>query len=129
MAAFGLIGKIDPFDETIEPWESYVERFEQYFTVNEIDPGKKVPSLLCLIGGRLYSLLRDLTFPDKPAEKTYQELVTLLNSHLSPKPIKTAERFRFDKRDQKEGETISEYVAQLKKLSIYCDFNASLNEK
>lgn len=27
MAAFGLIGKIDPFDETIEPWESYVERF------------------------------------------------------------------------------------------------------
>lgn len=129
MAAFGLIGKIDPFDETIEPWESYVERFEQYFTVNEIDPGKKVPSLLCLIGGRLYSLLRDLTFPDKPAEKTYQDLVTLLNSHLSPKPIKTAERFRFDKRDQKEGETITEYVAQLKKLSIYCDFNASLNEK
>lgn len=73
--------------------------------------------------------MRDLTFPDKPAEKTYQELVTLLNSHLSPKPIKTAGRFRFDKRDQKEGETISEYVAQLKKLSIYCDFNASLNEK
>lgn len=41
MAAFGLIGKIDPFDETIEPWESYVERFEQYFTVNEIDPEKR----------------------------------------------------------------------------------------
>lgn len=116
MAAFGLIGKIDPFDETIEPWESYVERFEQYFTVNEIDPGKKVPSLQCFIGGRLCSLLRDLTFPDTPAKKTYQDLVTLLNSHLSPKPIKTSERFRFDKRDQKEGETISEYVAQLKKL-------------
>lgn len=95
MAAFGLIGKIDPSDETIEPWESYVERFEQYFTVNEIDPGKKVPSLLCLIGGRLYSLLQDLTFPDKPAEKTYQDLVTLLNSHLSPKPIKNSRTLSF----------------------------------
>ncbi|XP_062582729.1 uncharacterized protein K02A2.6-like [Saccostrea cucullata] len=129
MTSFGLIGKIEPFDETIESWESYVERFEQYFEVNEIDPGKKVSSLLCLIGGKLYSLLRDLTFPDKPATRTYQELVRLLNNHLSPKPIKTAERFRFDKRDQKEGETITEYVAQLKKLSIHCVFNASLNEK
>jgi hypothetical protein len=65
--ALGLIGKIDPFDETIVLWERYVERFDQYFEVNEIDAGKKVPSLLCLVGGKLYSLLRDLTFPDKPS--------------------------------------------------------------
>ena len=56
-------------------------------------------------------------------------MVRLLNNHLSRKPISTAERFRFDKRDQKEGESISEYIAQLKKLSIHCNFKASLNEK
>lgn len=68
-----LIGKIDTYDETIEPWESYVERLDQYFLANEIDNDKKVPSLLCLIGGKLYSLLRDLTFPDEPATKSYEQ--------------------------------------------------------
>lgn len=85
--------------------------------------------MLCLIGGKLYSLLCDLTFSDKPATKTFAEVVRLLSSHLSPKSISTAERFRFDKRDQKEGESISEYIEQLKKLSLHCDFKASLNEK
>ena len=129
MAALGLIGKIDPFDESIEPWDSYVERFEHYMTINEIGEEKKVQSFLCLIGGKLYSTLRDLTFPDKPATKTFEQLSELLNKHLSPKPLQTPERFRFDKRDQKEGETIQEYVAQLRKMSLHCGFNADLKEK
>lgn len=69
MAALELIGKIDPFDETLESWECYLVRFEQYFEVNEIDAGKKVSALLCLFGGKLYIVLRDLAFPDKPATK------------------------------------------------------------
>ena len=77
MAASPLIGKIDPFDEAVESRESYVERFEQYFEVNEIDAGKKVSSLLCLSGGKLCSLLHDLTFPDKSAKKHTQILKTV----------------------------------------------------
>ena len=73
MAASPLIGKIDPFDEAVESRESYVERFEKYFEVNEIDAGKKVSSLLCLSGGKLCSLLHYLTFPDKSAEKHTQK--------------------------------------------------------
>ena len=52
MASFGLIGRIDPFDETTESWENYVERLEQYFEVNEVDNTKKVSSHLTLIGGK-----------------------------------------------------------------------------
>ena len=42
---------------------------------------------------------------------------TLLNDHLSPKPIVIAERFRFHKRDQKEGESITVYVAEFRENS------------
>jgi hypothetical protein len=35
MAAY--IGKIEAFDETIEPWSSYVERLGQYFKANKVD--------------------------------------------------------------------------------------------
>lgn len=83
-AVFDLNGKVDHFDKTIESRKSYVGRFEHYFTVNEIDLGKNVPSLLCLIGERMYSLSWDSTFPDKQADKNDQELVTVLNSHLFP---------------------------------------------
>ena len=84
MASLGLIGRIDPFDETIESWGNYVKRLEQYFKANEVDNTTKVSSLLTLIGGKTYSLLREFIFPDKPSTKTYDQLSQLLNKHLSP---------------------------------------------
>jgi hypothetical protein len=63
MAAY--IGKIEAFDETIEPWSSYVERLEQYFKANKVDDSLKVASLSSLIGGKTYNLLRILTSPTK----------------------------------------------------------------
>jgi hypothetical protein len=57
-----------------------LERLEQYFEANEVDNTNKVSSLLILIGGKTYSLLRDLTFPDKPSTQTYDQLTQLLNN-------------------------------------------------
>ena len=106
----GLIGRIDPFDDSLETWTSYVERLEQYFEVNSISNDKKVPALLTLLGGKTYGLLRNLTAPDKPKDKSYEAIKKLLSDHLAPKPIKIAERFRFHKRNQREGESVNEYM-------------------
>jgi len=38
------IGKIERFDETQEKWETYAERAEQFFLVNNIDEDSHVPS-------------------------------------------------------------------------------------
>ena len=54
-----------------------------------------------------FGLLRALLAPAKPKDKTYEEMGGTLTKHLAPKPIVIAERFRFNKRDQKEGEGIS----------------------
>ena len=87
-----------------------------------------MPILLSLIGGKTYTLLRDLLTPDKPATKNFQEIVTTLQQHLSPKPLEIAERFRFYKRHQREGETVLTYPVDLKKLAVHCNFGANLNE-
>ena len=84
MTAFG---KIESFDATKENWETYVERVEQFFLANDIDDDHKVPTLLSLIGGKTYTLLRDLLAPEKPATKSFQQIVTTLQEHLSPKPL------------------------------------------
>ncbi|XP_036815479.1 uncharacterized protein LOC118943635 [Oncorhynchus mykiss] len=122
------IGKIDVFDDTQENWATYIERLEQYFIANDIADNKRVPALLSLIGPKTYSLLRDLTAPLKPSNKTFTEIVEILQNHLSPKPLLIAERFRFHKRDQNEGEGVSTYVAVLKKLSEHCQLGENLND-
>ena len=38
------------------------------------------------------------------------------------------EQFCFHKRNQLEGETISAYLANLKKLLLYCEFRTNLND-
>ena len=91
------IGKIESFNETQEKWETYVECVEQFFLANNIDDDHRVPTLLSLIGGKTYALLRALLTPEKPATKSFQETVTTLQQHLSPKPLEIAEFFRFYK--------------------------------
>ena len=49
-------------------------------------------------------------------------------THYSPKPLIIAERFRFHKRNQEEGESISQFVAVLKQLSEHCEFEHFLND-
>ncbi|XP_053395598.1 uncharacterized protein K02A2.6-like [Mercenaria mercenaria] len=124
----GYIGKIEPYDENIDSWISYEERLVQYFSVNDIEDEKRVSALLTLIGGKTYSLLRNLCSPVKPADKSYDELTTLLKEHLAPKPLVIAERFRFHKRNQGTSESVHDYIAVLRKLSEHCDFGDTLND-
>ena len=37
----GIIGNMDPFDDTGEQWATYIERFEHYILANEIRTVKK----------------------------------------------------------------------------------------
>ena len=75
-----------------------------FFAANDVDDNHKVPTLLSLIGSKTYSLLKDLLLPEKPADKNFDEIVSTLQKHLNPKPLEIAERFRFYKRNQQEGE-------------------------
>lgn len=43
-------------------------------------------------------------------------------------PLIIAERFRFQKRNQHEGESVSDYVVALKQLATHCEFGPHLNE-
>ncbi|RUS88762.1 hypothetical protein EGW08_003479 [Elysia chlorotica] len=120
--------KIEAFDGNIETFENYSERLEQYFLANDIDERKRAPALLSGIGAKTYQLLRSLLTPDLPSTKSYDELKQILNEHLSPKPLEIAERFRFHKRNQREGESIQTYCAEIKRLTQHCGFGQALDK-
>ena len=89
---------------------------------------KKVAVLLTVIGTKAYTLLRNIVAPDKPAAKEYDQLVEAFRAHLDPKSIIIAERFKFHRRNQREGKSIAQYIAELRKLSKHCDFREFLDQ-
>lgn len=100
---------------------------EQFFIVNAVTDEWKVAAL-SIICGKTYVLLKSLVPPAAPASKSYTELVQVLRDHLSLKPLVIAERFRFHKRNQKEGETVLEFIAEIKRIAETCEFGIYLSE-
>ncbi|XP_063616234.1 uncharacterized protein LOC134796931 [Cydia splendana] len=122
------IGKLEVFNVESDSWSTYVERLEQYFVVNETKEEHKVPTLITVMGNQAYELLVTLCTPDKPASKKFADLVKVMSGHLQPKPSLLAERYRFRNRKQKTGESVADFVADLKKLAKHCVFGTQLTE-
>lgn len=121
-------GKLSEFDVVNGNWSTYCDRVEMYFLVNKVTEELKVPTIISIIGDTSYELIVNLCSPKKPSELEYAELKKLMQSHLEPKPSVLAERYRFRQYRQREGQTIAEFVSEIKKMARYCDFGANLNE-
>lgn len=55
-------------------------------------------------------------------------LTRALCGHYKPAPVVTAERIRFQKRNQKKGEAVSDYIVTLRQLSATCNFGQYLDD-
>ena len=84
--------------------------------------------LLSSVGSSIYQLMKSLLAPTKPSEKTFDELVRLVQDHYQPPPSESVQRYRFNIRLRKQGESIAAYVAELLGLAEYCNYGDSLNE-
>lgn len=124
----GTLGKVEEFDRHREDWPQYVERLEHFFAANAITTAARKRSvLLCIVGASTYKVLRNLLSPVKPGDATYRVLVDKLTEHYSPRPSEMVERFKFHTRFRKPGESVNNYIAQLRSLSEHCNFGTTLD--
>ncbi|KAK9754287.1 hypothetical protein QE152_g1374 [Popillia japonica] len=79
-------------------------------------------ALLHYMGSEAYDIVCDKISPEKPSEKSYEELISVIKSHYSPEPLEIAEIFRFLQRKQHEGESALEYLTALQRLATTCKF-------
>ena len=128
MATALVYGSVQEYNQENELFSAYLERVDLFFSANDVGDDKKVPIFLTVVGSKTYSLLRSLVAPSLPQEKTFAELSEVLKVHFEPKPLVIAERFLFHKRSQALGESIANYMAELRKLSTHCEFGDHLNE-
>ena len=54
------IKSIEPFDPSTGDWSSYEAHLDQYITTNDVPEGRKVATLLMVIGSATYKLLENL---------------------------------------------------------------------
>ena len=73
-------------------------------------------------------MLKGLTVSSKPGEKSFDELKQLMLHHQNPRPNMIAERFKFNSRVRHANESVSMFVAELRKLTEYYEYGESLND-
>ncbi|KAJ8049023.1 hypothetical protein HOLleu_01569 [Holothuria leucospilota] len=102
-----MIGTQQQYNSDIETWTEYIERMEHFFDANEISENEKRKAvLLSSVGPKTYKLMKTLLSPATPRDKTFTELVKLVKEHECPKPSPIVQRFKFNSRKQKKGETV-----------------------
>ena len=136
-------GVIEKFSGRGEDFEAYIERLEFYFTANDLREitvtdtnqaavlerkEKRKSILLSVIGHDTYALLRTLCAPEKPFDKTYEDITKILQEHYSPRPSVVVCRFKFHTRIRQSGETVATFMSELRKLADNCNFTTYLND-
>ena len=128
MASSAKHGRLTEFHPGVDTVDDYEDRFLLYCDANGIGEGPKRKAIfLTSVGAMTYTLLKNLVSPQKPQELELKALVALLKTHYQPKIIVIAERFRFYKRQQRDSETITSYLADLRRLAKDCQFGGCLS--
>ena len=113
-----MIGTLSTFDAKEQTWEEYCEVLNQFFEANGIDDGEKQRAILIsVVGPATYKLMRNLVSPDKPSSKTFDQLTQVMKEHFNPKPSEMVQRYVFDSRSRQPTESVSAYVAELRRLA------------
>ncbi|CAC5387448.1 unnamed protein product [Mytilus coruscus] len=80
-------------------------------------------------GKKTYKLMRNLSAPQKPGKKTYDDIVKLVTDHQNPKPSSIVQRCKFNSRSrQPKRINWSQFVAELRQISEHCDYEATLDD-
>ena len=126
MAMFGAISE---FVEGNEDWTEYEERLGHFFSANDItEEAKKRSILLSVCGAKTYKLIRNLATPRKPGDMSYDDIVLLVANHHNPKPSVIVQRFKFHSHFRRQGQSVANFVAELRQLSEHCEFGAVLDD-
>ena len=71
--------------------------------------------------------MKNSATPRKPGEIPY-ELVRLVGNHHNPKPSVIVQQFKFHSFFRKQGQSVANFVVELRQLSVHCDFGAVLDD-
>ena len=90
-AMFGCVGE---FDSSLDDWTSHSKRLDHYLAANDVQDHNRCQSiLLSTCAAATYRLNRNLTTHLSLVEKTYKEIIELVQQHYN---LAIVQRLKFN---------------------------------
>ena len=118
----GTVGKLEEFDPKSDTMTAYIERAMFFFDANNTPGDKRAATFLRILFRYLF---RNLMLPEKVYGKSLDQVTKVLLNHYEPKPLVISECFNYNRRNQEPNESIQDYIAELRRLTVHCDYTAS----
>ncbi|CAH8548112.1 unnamed protein product [Schistosoma rodhaini] len=109
-------------------FEEYMERFEIWALTKEDDEDFNIVAHFpTFIGQEAYSLLKTLTYPDKPISLPYTTLKELLLNHVKCTSFECRERAKFHKMIRQNYQKVKDFILELQRQAAKCNFGDKLH--
>lgn len=106
-------------------WSNWIRRFEHYHWLSDLKSESEetqVRALLFSMGARADDILATFQLSETES-KTYDVVLKKFKEHFQGKTNVVYERATFGRRNQGDGESIDEFVTDLHKLSLTCEYS------
>ena len=125
-----VIPKLPQYDQEKISFDLYVALIEATFTTYRItDEVMKKNLLITNIGMENFAVLANLTAPESPSDKSFDQLIAAMKKHFITKPSYHRSLVVFQQRRKKEGESLKDLYADLKKLAKDCHFGDTFDQR
>lgn len=108
-----------------ENWRKWKKRFELYSTASGIDAkDQKIQSatLLHVAGEEALEIYNTFTWDKDGDDKNIDAIKAKFEAYCNPRKNVTWERHLFNTRNQQPGETIDQYITDLRTKAKSCEF-------
>ena len=112
-----------------ESWRKWKSRFNRYLVatgLTKLSNEVQVSTLLTVIGAEAHDVFSTFTWTEGVTEETatLSQVLEKFDMYCNPRTNITFERFKFNSRHQQNGETLDQYVTELRKLASQCNFDS-----
>jgi RNase H-like domain found in reverse transcriptase/Reverse transcriptase (RNA-dependent DNA polymerase)/Integrase zinc binding domain/Integrase core domain len=122
-----MVGSLEPY--ILENnFDDYLAGVTNYFALNEIsDDLFKVRLLINKIGTEASAKIMKAVKPKSFTDYKFDEIVKLCKNLFGIQRNSIVEHFKLNNRNQKEGESLSDFALELQSLAEYCEFGNFLD--
>lgn len=107
------------YNDDLQTFDHFLDKLETFFELVSASSRMHADILISLLKSRQLAFLKVCAHPRHYKDLTYDQIKHILRSTDSKEKV-TENRYKFFKRKQREGESISEFIVALKSLAIDC---------
>lgn len=112
-------------------WKFWLRTFEDYLVVigkNKAEDGVKLSLLRNMMGPEATRILSTIPISKPKDENKYEDVIATITAHVNPRTNVVFERFKFNERRQREGESFENFMTDCRHLIQSCDYKTMEEE-